>query len=170
MRERNRVLIFLVVFIILTIILAYGSSVSLSQSEAQSLSQGVQAIPQTTLGIFRNNVQIALIEFIPGFGPAYGAYITNTTGVVLAAISQANPTARISGLESLVILMLTPIFWLEFFCYSLAIEESIAIIISFVKRDFLTREWKWLVGSVLTVVVVLFVSARLEVTLINFLK
>jgi hypothetical protein len=73
-------------------------------------------------------------------------------------------------LELFLALLLTPIYWIEFSCYSLAVEESIALIISFWKKDFRTTEWKWLVVSILFVVATLFVSARLEVQLINLAK
>lgn len=170
MKTRTRVTIFIIVFIILSVVFAYGSTAQMSQAQAQSISQGVQGIPETTLGIFRNNVQIALIEFIPGFGPAFGVYTSYDTGVALAGLAEANPSAGISGLESFFVLVLTPIFWLEFFCYSLAVEESISVIISFKNRDFRTNEWKWLAGSIFVVIATLFVSAQLEVDLINFLR
>ncbi len=170
MKTNTRVIIFIIVFIILTSILAYSSSFELSQSEAQSLSQGVEGINATVVGIFQNNVQIALLEFVPGFGPAFGAYSSYDTGLALAALAQSNSTVGIGGFELFLVLLLTPIFWIEFTCYSLAVEESLAIIISFKNRDFRSREWKWLVCSILFVVATLLVSARLEVDLINFIK
>ena len=170
MNIRTRAIIFIIAFIILSTILAYSSSIELSQSDAQSLSQGVEGISGTVLGIFENNVQIALLEFVPGFGPAFGAYSSYNTGLALAALAQSNSTLEINGFELFLVLLLTPIFWIEFACYSLAVEESLALIISFKNRDFRTREWKWLVYSILFVVATLFVSARLEVDLINFLK
>ncbi|HXQ93348.1 MAG TPA: hypothetical protein VN739_10115 [Nitrososphaerales archaeon] len=170
MKTRTRAIIFIVAFMTLSAILAYSSSIQLSQSDTQSLSQGVEGISGTVLGIFENNVQIALVEFVPGFGPAFGAYSSYNTGLALAALSQSNSTLGISGFELFLVLLLTPIFWIEFACYSLAVEESLAVIVSFKNRDFRTREWKWLVYSILFVVATLFVSARLEVDLINFLK
>ena len=170
MKTKTRAAIFLTVLVILSGILAYGSTVPLSSSDAQALSQGVAGIKGTTLGIFQNNVQIALLEFVPVFGPGFGAYSTFDTGLAISAIAQTNSTSGISGLELFLILLLTPIYWFEFACYSLAVEESIAILVSFKNHDFRTREWKWLVGSVLFVVGTLFVSAGLEVDLINFIK
>lgn len=169
MKTRNRVLIFLIVFVILTSILAYASSVQLSPSDAQSLSQGVKGIKGTVLGIFQNNVQIALIEFIPGIGPAMGVYSSYDTGLAIAALAETSPTAGVSGPLLLLILLFTPIFWIEFTCYSLAVEESIALVVSFRNHDFRSSEWKWLVATVIFVVATLFVSARLEVNMISSL-
>jgi hypothetical protein len=170
MKTKTRAIIFIIVFITLSSILAYSSSIQLSQSDAQSLSQGVEGINATVVGIFENNVQIALLEFVPGFGPAYGAYSSYDTGLALSALAQYNSTVGVSGFVLFLVLLLTPIFWIEFTCYSLAVEESLAVLISFKNRDFRSREWKWLVCSILFVVATLLVSARLEVDLINFIK
>jgi hypothetical protein len=170
MKTKTRAILFIAVFITLSVILAYSSTVVLSQSDAQSMTQGVEGLNDTVPAIFRNNVQIALLEFIPGFGPAFGAYSSYDTGLAIAAIAQSTPNMSISGLELFLILLITPIFWIEFACYSLAVEESVAIIISFKNRDFRSREWKWIIGSILFVAATLFVSARLEVEMINLVK
>ena len=170
MKTKTRVLIFLVSFFILSAIVGYGSSLVISSSEGQSLSQSVYAIKPTTLDIFENNVQIALLEFVPFFGPAYGAYASYSTGLAIVALAQSNSGSGLSGLDLFLILLITPIFWIEFTCYSLAVEESISFVISFKNRDFRKSEWRWLIGSVVFVVATLFVSAGLEVDLINLLK
>jgi hypothetical protein len=141
----------------------------MNQSQAQSLVQQVQSIQPTTIGIYENNVQVALTEFVPLIGPAYGAISAYETGLAISATGQVSG-ATTTGLEAFFFLLLTPIFWLEFSCYSLAVEESISILISIKARDLLTEEWKWLLGSMLFVASVLFVSARFEASLIDFLK
>lgn len=150
-------------------VLVYSSSTQLSSADAQSLSQSVKGIKGTVLGIFQNNVQIALLEFIPGIGPAMGVYSSYDTGLAIAALAQTSQNVSVSGPLLVFILLFTPIFWLEFTCYSLAVEESIALIDSFRNHDFRSSEWKWLVASVIFVVATLFVSARLEVNMINSL-
>ena len=170
MKTKTRAILFIVVFITLSIILAYSSTIVISQSDAQSMTQGVEGINDTVPAIFRNNVQIALLEFIPGFGPAFGAFSSYDTGLAISAIAQSTPNISVSGLEFFFVLLITPIFWIEFACYSLAVEESIAIIDSFKNRDFRSREWKWIICSILFVVATLFVSAKLEVEMINLVK
>jgi uncharacterized membrane protein len=170
MNNRTRLAIFITVFLVLTGVLFFTSSIQLTESQAESLNQGVQGLGHSSIGIFENNVLIALAEFVPGFGPVLGIYTSYSTGLVTAAEAQANPSSGVTGPEALLITMLTPIFWLEFFCYSLAVEESISLIVSFKRKDFFSSEWKWLAGSVLMVVTTLFVSAKLETDLINFLK
>ncbi len=167
LRLSARLLILLGVFIALSGITAAASAISLPLSVAQSYSSQVASIPPTTGNIFLNNVQIALIEIIPGFGPVFGAYTSYETGLALSAIAETTGQGLISGLESFLVLLFTPIYWLEFFSYSLAVEESLAIIISLRNRDFLKLEWKWLIGSILTMGVVLLVSAYLEATFVG---
>jgi uncharacterized membrane protein SpoIIM required for sporulation len=165
----RRLGIYIAVFVVLTVIMGYASTVSMPQSEAISLYQQISSISPTTLGIYENNIKVALIEFVPGFGPIYGVLSAYDTGLIVSATGQI-PNATTTGPESFVILLLTPIFWMEFSCYALAVEESISIIVSLVKKDFLKEEWKWLFGSLLFVAAVLLISARLESSMINFLK
>src|SRR5579862_4529449 len=141
MQLRTRAIIFIISFLILSGIFAYSSTIQLSQSDAQSLSQSVEGINDTVVGIFENNAHIALLEFVPGFGPAFGAYSSYDTGLALAALAQSNSSVGITGFELFLVLLLTPIFWIEFACYSLAVEESLAIVICFKNHDFRTKEW-----------------------------
>ena len=169
MKLANRIIILVIVFIVLSAILGFASTTTLSPQDASALNSQANSIQPTTAAIFLNNVQISLLEFIPVFGPAFAAYTSYSTGLVFAAIAQSNSAGNISGLESFFILLITPIYWMEFFSYSLAVEESIAIIISIKNRD-LKIEWKWALVSILVVISVLFVSARLEASLVNLLR
>jgi hypothetical protein len=169
MKISQRAALYIAVFVALTGILGYASTVSMSQSEATSLYQQISSISPTTLVIYENNIKVALVEFVPGLGPIYGVLSAYDTGLVIAATGQV-PNATTTGLEGFIFLLFTPIFWMEFSCYSLAVEESIAIIVSLVKKDFLKEEWKWFLGSILFVAAVLLISARLESSMINFLK
>ncbi|MHB8566176.1 MAG: stage II sporulation protein M [Nitrososphaerales archaeon] len=169
MKLSSRAVLFAIIFTVLSGVLAYASTVQLSPQDAQNLTTQVQGLQPTTDGIFINNVRVALIEFIPFVGPAFGVYVSYSTGVVIAAIAETSTTAHISGLESFFILLITPIYWMEFFSYSLAVEESIALVVSIRRRDFLKTEWKWLLVSIFLVVSVLFLSARIEASLVNFL-
>jgi hypothetical protein len=168
---RGRGLILLVAFLILSSAFAYASTVTLGRSAAQSRASQLNGITPSTTGIFLNNVLIALLEFVPILGPAFAVYASYSTGLTLAAEAQTNASYQqlhVTGLDLFFFLLITPIYWLEFFCYSLAVEESVALVVSFRNRDLLTLEWKWLLASVVAVVAVLLVSARLEVLFITF--
>ena len=170
LKTRTRTLIFIFTLIILSGILAFASTIPLSLSDAQSLSQSVQGINGTTTAIFQNNVQIALLEFVPVFGPGFGAYSSYDTGLAISALALSNPGSSVSGIELFLFLLFTPIYWFEFACYSLAVEESISLLVSFRNHDFRKTEWKWLLGSILFVIATLFVSAGIEANLINLVK
>ena len=98
--------------------------------------------------------------------------VSYDTGTVIAAEAQNNSQLQLSGLVLFLFLMVTPIYWLEFFAYSLAVEESISVIISIgssftsKNKKLIWTEGKWLIGSVVAVIVVLFFSARLESSLV----
>jgi predicted metal-binding membrane protein len=170
LKTKTRALIFIVTLVILSGILAFASTITLSASDANSLSQSVQGINGTTTNIFQNNVQIALLEFVPVFGPGFGAYSSFDTGLAIAALAQTNSNSGLNGLELFIFLLFTPIYWFEFACYSLAVEESISLLVSFKNRDFRRSEWRWLLGSILFVVATLFVSAGIEANMINIVK
>ncbi len=169
MKISHRVGLCIAAFVLLAGVMGYASTIPMSQSEAETLFKQVQGITPTTLVIYQNNIKVALIEFIPVLGPVYGVLSAYDTGLVVSATGQI-PNATTTGFEGFLLLLLTPIFWMEFSCYSLAVQESISVIVSFKNRDFLKEEWKWLFGSLFFVASVLLISARLEAALVNFLK
>jgi hypothetical protein len=168
MRLSTRVSIFIAAFVILSVVTAYASTAELSLSDAKSLTQRIAGISPTTLSIFFNNARVDLAEFVPLFGPAFGVYVSYNTGLVIAAIAETS-SLPVSGLEAFLSLVLTPIFWMEFFAYSLAVEESVALVASARSRLLFRTELKWLAGSMLLALAVLFVSAHLEASLVNVL-
>ena len=97
MNLKTRVIIFLIVFLVLSGILAYSSTIQLSPSDAQSLTQSAKNIDESVVGIFKNNVQIALLEFVPGFGPGFSVYNSYDTGLVLPL--SRNPIRAAPGLQ-----------------------------------------------------------------------
>ena len=163
----TRAIIFVVAFLALTFVLVIASTSKLSSQEAAQLNQTVAAIKPTTLGIFFNNARVDLVEFVPILGPTFGVYVSYSTGIAIAAIAQSSPVQGISGFEAFLALLITPIFWMEFFSYSLAVEESVALVISARSRQMLRGEIRWLIGSILLAIAVLFVSARLEASLVS---
>jgi hypothetical protein len=164
----TRIAIFFAAFLVLTIVTAFASTAKISLEEARSLNSSVAGISPTTLPIFFNNARVDLVEFIPVLGPAFGVYVSYDTGIVIAAIAETS-SLPIGGPEAFLSLIITPIFWMEFFAYSLAVEESVALIVSARKRALFRAELRWLAGSVLLALAVLFVSAHLEATIVNVL-
>lgn len=112
--------------------------------------------------IFLNNFQILLLMFIPLAGAGLGLIILYETGVVLSALAtvQGYP-AYLAVLN----LMATPVFWIEFAAYSIAMAESIWIF-----RRLLRRRWgelKWLALSIGLCALLLIIGAYVEVYFIR---
>jgi uncharacterized membrane protein SpoIIM required for sporulation len=77
------------------------------------------ALMQFILG---NNFFICLLMFVPVVGPLFGFYTLFNTGTVISAVAIAGGYPSI---VAFVTLFLTPVAWLEFAAYSIAIAESI---------------------------------------------
>ncbi len=117
------------VFVALVIILSIGTLVPISPSDAQTtekdLTNQVNYLRDNGLlvpYIFGNNFMITLIMFVPFLGPIFGAYVLFNTGTIIAARSVANNVPPFLWIASI---FLTPVGWLEFAAYSLAIAGSI---------------------------------------------
>lgn len=127
--RRKRIYTFLVIFIIAVLLTIVGSLLPINAKDAQQLSNSLnQTVNQNKASgtlpqyIFSNNIGICLRMFIPILGPIWGFAILANTGYALGAISQVQ---GVSPLLEILVLILTPVFWLEFTSYSIAISESI---------------------------------------------
>lgn len=152
-QRRKRIYSIIAVFVIALIVTVIGSVIPLSSQDAYTLSNQVnQTLNQNranntlTQYIFLNNFEIALLMFVPVVGAALGMFILFDTGLALGAIAATQGFPVWLGLASLVI---TPIFWLEFAAYSIAMAESIWLFRRLTKltrknwREILWRELKW---------------------------
>jgi uncharacterized membrane protein SpoIIM required for sporulation len=142
---RKRIYSIIIIFIIALIVTVIGSFVPLSSQDAYTLSNQVnqtlnenRANNTLTWYIFQNNFIICLVMFIPIVGPILGLLILFSTGLALSAIATTEGYPVYLGLLSLVI---TPIFWLEFAAYSIAMAESIWLFIRLTQRRW--HELKW---------------------------
>jgi hypothetical protein len=125
----KRLMMVAFVFVALVIILSIGTLVPISPNEAHSteeeLTQQVNYLQTQGLlvpYIFGNNFMITLIMLIPFLGPLFGAYVLFNTGTIIAARAVANNIPPLLWVASI---FLTPVGWLEFAAYSLAIAGSI---------------------------------------------
>ncbi len=156
--------LFLMNLLFVIIVIAIGTSTPLSTSEGEEILEGFESsLPDiATTPIFFNNFLIAVIMFIPVFGPTIGTIILHTTGVVIAA---AGMSADIPGILLLLGLLIFPFAWLEFISYSIAITQSIFLIIGLLRKHF-KKELVRTAFLILTVFVMLFVAAFIEAILI----
>jgi hypothetical protein len=129
-----------VIFIISVILTTAGSLLPINAKDAQKLSANLnQTVSQNRASgtlpqyIFINNFGISLRMFIPILGPVIGFVILTNTGYALGAIAQVQGVSPLMAISSLV---LTPVFWLEFTAYSIAIAESVWLI-----RRLVQQKW-----------------------------
>ena len=157
------------IFAIGFIITVIGAFIPVTGQDAQTrydeVNQTLQQNPTflgRTAAIFQNNFLICLLMFIPILGPILGMGILFNTGLSLSAISYVQHYPSWLGLLSLV---LTPVFWLEFAAYSIAMAESI-----WLTRRLLQLRWKELKNTAIFIGIcaaILIVGAVVETWLIS---
>ena len=170
--RRKRIYSIIAIFVFALIVTVAGSLVPLEAQEASQISDELNQTV-TSLGeegvltqfIFGNNLFICLLMFAPVIGPLFGFYALFNTGVVVGAIATAEgyPLALV-----FLSLVLTPVFWLEFIAYSIAIAESVWLFRRILQGW--SRGWRELktAGFLVSVcAVVLLLGAILEVALIS---
>jgi uncharacterized membrane protein SpoIIM required for sporulation len=169
--RRKRIYSIIAVFVIALIVTVVGSYLPLSVSDATAISQNLnstlnqnRANSTLTQYIFLNNFGICLAMFIPIFGAALGMFILFDTGVALGAIAATRGYPVWIGLGSLVI---TPVFWLEFAAYSIAMAESIWLFRRLTQKRW--RNLKWTAIFIGTCAGLLALGAVVEVWLITVL-
>lgn len=144
-QTRKRMYSIILVFLVAVLVTVIGSMIPLSSQDAYTISQNLnstlnenRANNTLTQYIFINNLSICLLMFIPIAGAALGLFILFNTGVALGAIAATGGYPVWLGLLSLVG---TPIFWIEFAAYSIAMAESIWLFRRLTQRRW--RELKW---------------------------
>jgi len=170
--RRKRIYSTIAIFVFAGIITLIGSLVPVDAQEANQISDNLNKTV-TTLGdegvlaqfIFGNNFIICLLMFIPVLGPLFGFYALFNTGIAVSAIATAEgyPLALV-----FLSLVLTPVFWLEFAAYSIAIAESVWLFRRILQGR--SRGWRELknAGFLVSIcAVVLLVGAVVEVVLIS---
>ena len=170
-QRRKRIYSIIAVFIIALIVTVIGSFVPLSSQDAYTLSNQVnQTLNQNranntlTQYIFLNNFEICLLMFVPIAGAALGMFILFDTGLALGAIATTGGYPVWLGLASLVV---TPVFWLEFAAYSIAMAESIWLFRRLTQKRW--HELKWTGFFIGICAALLAIGAVVEVWLITVL-
>ena len=141
--KRKRILSMIIILVIAILVTASGLLVSINQEEAEDINKNLnQTINYLTEEggivqfIFGNNFMICLLMFIPIVGPIIGFYALFNTGIVINAI------ALVEGYPSSLVfaaLFLTPVAWIEYLAYSIAISESVWLFRRFTQKK--GRSW-----------------------------
>ena len=139
--RRKRIYSIVFIFLISVLVTALGTLVPLNAQDSRQLSDSINqtlnenrasgTLPQY---IFLNNFEICLLMFVPIVGALFGLFTLFSTGVALGAIANVQGYPALLGFA---VLLLTPIFWLEFISYSIGITESIWLF-----RRLTQRRWR----------------------------
>lgn len=134
----KRILSTIAILILCLAVIIAGTATPVPQEQASEISNDLNQTVQSLLEndallqyIFGNNFMICLIMFIPIFGPIFGLYVLYNTGAVIGAIAIAGNFPPLLGF---LVLLLTPVAWLEFFAYSIAIAESVWLVRRILQR------------------------------------
>jgi hypothetical protein len=165
--RRKRIITVLVFLLLWQVATVVGTLTPLSQQEANSINQEIdqERTAATVENIFTHNLVICLITFIPIGGPIFGFFSSYSTGYVMVAQSMSyNPP--LPPLLLLFLYFLIPIYWLENISMSIGLAESVWLIRR-ATQGYGKRELRNAAVLVATVTVILFVSAIIEIILIN---
>jgi hypothetical protein len=166
--KRKRLYSLIFIFILSVVVTFAGTLVPLSEENANAIYSQVNQtlaenrdIPSLTGVIFANNFLLCLVMFIPVFGTVFGFFVLFSTGTAIGAISM------IQGMPAsitIILLMITPIFWIEFVSYSLGMTESIWLFRRLIQKRW--RELKWTAIAIGTVAGLLAIGAVVEAWMI----
>ncbi|MEX2193596.1 MAG: stage II sporulation protein M [Nitrosarchaeum sp.] len=117
------------------------------------------------IGIFANNIILALPMFIPGFGVAWGLFSGWSTGYAFASIIAATPS--LSDFPPLGILYSSSFGFLELVAYSIGTSRGYLLIWNIIKRKKLGIDLIPLSVEIAAVFVLIYVGAYLEFDLIK---
>ena len=114
-----------------------GAYFPLSEEESamvrEQFAEQIEGID--AMGIFVNNVRIALVMFIPAAGAGFGGFVGFATGTVYSALVGVTP--QLSGLPPQLV-FITPFGIMELMIYAMAMSRS-GMLISRLVRD---KPWR----------------------------
>jgi hypothetical protein len=158
--------VFLIFIVITLVTISIGSLTPLSEEESSELVEELESrLPEaSTQPIFVNNFLIAVLMFIPALGVVSGVFIIYSTGIVISAIGTS---LELPGILLIFSLLFLPFTWLEFISYSVAMTQSVFIIIGLINHN-LKKELVRTVFLIFSVFVLLLAGAFIEAIIINF--
>lgn len=152
-------LIFIIFFFI-------GSQTAISRDASIRLLDELRDVigPEPSiLTIITNNVMISLLLFIPVIGVFFLAFVSQNSGVVLAAISQIE---GFNPMDVFIASLLWPWSWFEIIAYGLAASQGVMLLIALLTRRF-NQELRTLVIVGVISIALLSIGAVIEIVVIG---
>jgi hypothetical protein len=162
---KTRLLLFTLGIVFFVTLFYIGYLVKLDKSFSEELSKNFkhQIRDIDELGIFFNNVKIALSMFIPIVGIIVGSFSAFSTGLVF------NSIMNLSGVENFnpLIVFLTPFGILELMSYGLALSRGGILFYEITKKIITKRSLMYLFLDISLVCLMLFIGAIIEWNIIE---
>ncbi|MEM2917190.1 MAG: stage II sporulation protein M [Candidatus Bathyarchaeia archaeon] len=133
--EEKKMLILVIFFVVALFATLVGTYSPISYTEASETEKELKELAQhsTVSSIFGNNYMLCLFMFAPVIGPIFGIYVLYNTGWVIGAIAVSRGVDRALMFTSIFIL---PHAWLEYLAYSLAMTQSVWLLLKIFKGQF----------------------------------
>ena len=169
----ERLKLALIIMVILIILLMAGAFFPMSDEEGKMIEENIERLGEGNLelGIFSNNMLVALLGIIPFAGPPLAGYIVFNTGRFLGWVSiQTGIPANLMIAMMILIILLTGYGILELLGYGVAIAESITMSHIILRRRWLLRgELKMLLIAIAISALLLAIAAVIEAALVKSL-
>ena len=169
----KRLKLALIIMVTLIGLLIAGAFFPLSDEEGGEIQESLERLEEgdLELGIFSNNMLVALLGIIPFAGPPLAGYIVFNTGRFLGWTSaQMGIPVNLMIAMTILIILLTGYGILELLGYGVAIAESITISHIILRRRWLLRgELKMLLMAIALSALLLALAAVIEAALVKSL-
>lgn len=164
---KRRIFVIIIFFVVATVVTFSGTiATNVDIHEAQRVKEELEGEfqrmndPRFILG---NNLVHTLVMFTPVIGPVWGCFVLFNTGRIIALFSIAE---GIPPILTFVLLLFSPILWLEFSVYSTAMAQSVMLLLHLVRRSGGREAIRTCVVIALCTIVLL-ISAFVEWFIIN---
>ena len=164
---KTRLIIFVIFVVLFSVSLELGSYYPINEEDAREiLFEFLNTVDEIdTIGFFINNTLLSLPMFIPGAGLIWGFYSGASTGFTYGALASLTPA--LSDIPALSILYGTVFGFMELIAYSIATSRSYLLIYGIIKKSNLKIQLVPLIIEIGIVLVLLFIGAMLEFTMIE---
>lgn len=170
MKNRKRLLTFLIFVGLFTLSYWLGSQTEVSREDAEAFKAQFEELIDDIdgIGIFLHNGLIAIVMFIPGFGVGWGFFSAWQTGQAFSALALLNPI--ISEIPPLALLYASPFGMMELVAYSIGMSRSLLLAWKLIKKTSIIKDYKIIAIEVGIVLGLLLAGGFLEAYLIETIE
>ncbi|MEM2211170.1 MAG: stage II sporulation protein M [Nitrososphaerales archaeon] len=128
-------------------------------NDVKEVEKMIKGLEKTPLFIFHNNFLIALVTLIPFIGIPIHLFVQFNTGYAIGALTSS---INLSNLFMIFLLIMNPVFILEYSAYTITLGESINLTTLSIKRAGFKSRLKNSFKILLIATILLFIGALIE--------